>query len=208
MANNPVAPFRHFFQINKYGEPIPGTNVAIKNSPRTFGAGQRWTEYITAAQICCLSSNGVNGVTSINSINSKWRYYVRLKEDTLVPISGTLQRYKQPPSNGRYGWQEVVPILGGAQCSALAHINVTTTWTDNDPQIIDLSVISSYFVAVPSTGATDQGHMTYVFTGGGPGTLTITQNNPLVSNTDTVTLQFTNGSCIFAFQITLAFVAS
>jgi hypothetical protein len=93
---------RYFYQTDLNGNPIQGSNVAIKRKPIVGGKGQRWVEFTPIAMDapCCVS-----GGTPFASTGRKWRYYVRIAETTNLPISGTLEKRRFPPTS--YRWQEV-----------------------------------------------------------------------------------------------------
>lgn len=102
MAVSIFGKLRYFYQVDLYGNPIQGSNVAVKRKPLTGGKGQRWVEYKPLAQAypCC-----EDGDVPFASTGRKWRYYVRISESTNLPISGSLEKHKFPPKS--YRWQEV-----------------------------------------------------------------------------------------------------
>lgn len=190
---------RHFYKTDLRGNPIPGSNINVHRKPITFGAGQKYTEFVSVAESlpCCTT-----GDLTITSIGKKWRYYVRLKDDTNQPIAGSLIKAKFKP--GSYAFQEVV---GKHQCANVAQWNATYTWSTTSPKTLNLANLlnlsSDYYSFVASSGSTDDGYMTYTLNTAG--SLVITQVNSAVRHTDTITLQYTNGTCNFAFQMTLEF---
>ncbi len=203
-----MSTLRHFYQVNILGEPIQGSNVNIKNKPKTFGRGQRWVEFISAgqAQPCC-----DDGPLVLTSIGKKWRFYVRLRNPGVVgdkptPVAGTLMKHQQKPSNGDYRWQE---IIGRHQCATIPQWNATLAWgSHDDPKTIDLSIALGlstdyYTFTVLTNEPTNEAHMTVDLNIAG--VLTITQNNVEESNTDTITLHYSNGDCTFAFQMTFVY---
>lgn len=198
---------RHFYQINKNGDPIPGSNMSLKKKPTSFGQGQRWVEYTPAgiAFPCCTS-----GPLLVTSLHHKQRYYVRLRDAGVVgsnpmPIAGTLEKHKNPPPI--YKWQEVI---GKHQCATLPQFNATYAWKGTNPLSINIIALLGEGIGYGSTLVenttaipTNEGHMTVDALHSGA--LTIHQNAAGTSHTDTITLHYSNGTCTFAFQLSLSF---
>lgn len=202
---HPASRLRNYYQINRYGDPIAGTNVRINKKPTSFGKGQRWVEFVPVnqAQPCCTT-----GRFTVTSIGKKWRYYVRLRNTSVIdelpaPIPGTLEKHMWPPT--QYGWQEVI---GRYQCETSPQFNVTAAITD-DPHtfhlLTDLNLDPAVYELVAGSGPTDGALMTYNLLSNG--TMVVHQDNAAVDSTDTITLQYTNGDCLFAFQMTFVYTA-
>lgn len=195
---------RYFYQVNTYGDPIQGSNVNIKNKPRTFGAGQKWVEFIPTGLLypCC-----EDGPYKITSLGKKWRYYVRLRNSgvinaPLLPIAGTLMKHQQKPANGDYQWQEIV---GKYQCATQPQFNVNIPADSFSTTIVDLFEalkLPNTLEFVPFSGGTERGG--WLIDLQADGTLTIDADSGVE---DIVTLQYTNGDCEFAFQVTVVPIA-
>ncbi len=180
---------RYYYQVDLYGNPIPGTNVALVKKPTHFGAGQRYVEYTPLKEICC----DATGIT-VTSIGSKIRYYVRVSEATNLPISGSMQKYKHKPPT--WFWQEVI---GKHQC-ATPYFNVTIKASLGGSTVANLidALHLTGMEMVAFSGSTDNSGWTVDLLA--DGSLEI---NPDSANADTVTLSYTNGTCDFAFLLTV-----
>lgn len=182
-------PLRYFYQVDLNGQPIPGSNTALVKKPTSRGAGQRWVEYTPLAEVCCNDAH-----ITVTSIGAKQRFYVRVSEATKLPISGTLEkRTHKPPT---YLWQEVI---ARREC-ATPRINVTvqadllSTTTFN---LIDALGLTGMTMVAFSGGSDDGGWLVDVQT---DGDTSIDVDSGI---SDTVTLEWTNGTCNFAFLLTI-----
>jgi hypothetical protein len=113
--------FRYFFEIDRNGNPLEGSNIRTQRPPRS--ASKRWKEIYTTAQACCDTDLGLDP-TLEKSVGRSRRYYVRLDENQF-PVSGSLVRRTHAPS--AFSWQEVVgsyccPITIGDLASATSDI--------------------------------------------------------------------------------------
>lgn len=194
---------RHFYQVNIYGDPIQGSNVTIKNKPRTFGAGQRWVEFISKGESfpCC-----TDGPLVITSLGKKTRYYVRLRNQempgaVLTPIPGTLMKHTHKPPTGV--WQE---IIGRYVCETVPQWNATYDMGDDaGPTDLDLAVLlnlsGTTFVALTESGDNFDVELDT------DGTLTV-ENTGGVDAEESFTFQYeTSDGCLAAFQMTFVYTA-
>lgn len=92
---------RYYYQLDLYGNPIPGSNVALIKKP-TFLGKKRLVEFTPLGKLapCC-----EDGDDPFVSTGRKWRYFIRMSETTNLPISGTLERRRFKPRG--YRFQEV-----------------------------------------------------------------------------------------------------
>lgn len=203
-----VRGLRYFYQVDLNGDPIQGSNTRLKRRPLVNGKGRRWVEYIpkNEAYPCCPSGDLV-----ITSLHTPWRYFVRLRNASVIgenpePISGTLEKHKFKPTS--YGWQEIV---GVHQCAILPQFNATYAYSKNSAatqsiHLLDLlgpvPGIGDTLVETGAAIATDNAR--FNLNASVPGTVGITPVSA-VSMTDTVTLHYTNGTCTFAFQLTIIY---
>lgn len=192
-----MSTLRYFYQVNINGEPIQGSNVAIHKKPTQFGKGQRWVEFIPVAKQspCC-----TDGSFKVTSIGKPWRYYVRLRESTNLPIAGSLMKHHNKPKGNSWPWQEVI---GRHQCATFAQFELTYTKTAEPATInifsgLGFGADSGY--AMVETGAmdTDRGSYHLVVTGAGGVTITDTGGG-----TDSITLHYTVNGCTTAFKLTI-----
>lgn len=180
---------RYFYQVDLNGQPIPGSNTALRKKPTSRGAGQRWVEYIPLVEVCCDDAH-----ITVSSIGVKQRFYVRVSQTTKLPISGTLEkRFHKPPT---YTWQEVI---ARHEC-ATPRINVTVQAKLLDVTSFNLITALGLtgMTMVPFSGGSDAGGWAIDVLSDGS-----TEINADSGITDVVELAYTNGSCEFNFLLTI-----
>jgi hypothetical protein len=188
-----MANMKYFFEVNRNGDPIEGSNIRTNRPPRSNY--KRWKEITPKAQLCCTTGDPVELEVSEGR---KVRYWVRLDEK-LFPISGTLTKHRVKPVGE---WQEVV----GIYCCGLIlnptideplnlplsadpqQVNILTEGNAADPQGATVRLLHNVGDIIEST----EGDMTLEIDDT-DGTITITQVTPLTGGTNEFTLTMSDG---------------
>lgn len=176
---------KYYFEVNKDGDPIQGSNIKAVRPPRGLGA-KRYKEYTPLGVACC------DEVLDLEkSENRKWRYYVRLNDDNL-PVSGSLRKAKnQPPT---FHWQEVVGIYCCSVAPTIDNLSITSS---SDPitgnVITDGNAVDpqASTITVFTIGTYEQDGMTLEIEANGD--YTITQDNNDENSSTVFNLQITDG---------------
>lgn len=176
-----AAPFKYYYQINRLGDPVTGSNIKTRRPPRSVGMIQ-WRQYAPEYLACCSTPTAMEF-----SQGQKMRYYVRLDNDK-APVSGSMIKGFFAPKTE--DWQEVV---GNHGCTDLYYtISKSADGTINIVLPLGVTLVDDDYTS-------DNGDFVLTVD---DGAMSSAQDNPNMDSTDTVDID-AEDSCSNAVTVHL-----